>query len=93
MLIVAIGWIYVVLLMAVARGAVAAGHRAGARCCTLFVLLRRAPLAVVLYVMGAPARRAPAASGRAASRGRVSAGPDAGGHAPGDAVAPERKEP
>jgi hypothetical protein len=44
------------------------------------------PLSVVLYIMGAPARRR-------ARRAAESAAPDRSGVAPGDAVAPEREEP
>ena len=43
------------------------------------------PLAIVLYVLDTPARRARRAS--------AAADPDRGGHASGDAVAPERMEP
>ncbi len=85
MLIVALAWIYVVVLMAAAEAMSPAGTLLGA----FFTLLLYGivPLPIVLYLMATPARRERAR--------RASSGPDAdrGGHPPGDAVAPVGKEP
>ena len=83
---VAIGWMYVVLMMAVAEALAPNGSLLGA--VITFVLYGVLPLALVLYLLGTPARRR-AMRARDAS----AAEPDGSGHAPGDAVAPERKEP
>jgi membrane protein implicated in regulation of membrane protease activity len=82
MYLVAIGWMFVVVLMAGAEAMSPIGTLLGA----FFTLLLYGvlPLSIVLYVMGAPMRR------RAR---RASEPPDGGGHAAGDAVAPEREEP
>lgn len=82
---VAVGWMYVVLMVALAEALSPQGHWLGA----LSTLLAWGvlPLGVVLYILGTPARR------RARRAAEVSAAqPDRGGHAPGDAVAPEREE-
>jgi hypothetical protein len=87
-LLVAVGWIYVVLLMALAEASSPRGTLLGA----LFTLLLYGvlPLAIVLYLVGRPARR----RARAAREvGLSGAQPDGGAEAAGDAVAPERKEP
>jgi membrane protein implicated in regulation of membrane protease activity len=79
----------VVVMMAAAEAMSPIGSLLGA----FFTLLLYGvlPLSVVLYVMGAPGRRR---ARRAADMQAASAvQPDGSGHAPGDAVAPERKEP
>jgi hypothetical protein len=81
---VAIAWIYVVLMMAVAEALSTQGTVLGA--VITFVLYGVLPLSIVLYIIGTPARRR-------ARRAAESATPDGGGEAPGDAVAPEGKEP
>jgi hypothetical protein len=83
MLLVALAWIYIVVLMAVVEATSPSGTLLGA----FFTLLLYGvlPLSVVLYLLGTPARRARRASARA--------DPDRGAHASGDAVAPERIEP
>jgi membrane protein implicated in regulation of membrane protease activity len=88
MYLVAIGWMFVVVLMAAAEAMSPIGTLLGA----FFTLLLYGvlPLAIVLYVMGAPMRRR---ARRAAEERAASAAPDGGGHAAGDAVAPEREEP
>jgi hypothetical protein len=102
MYLVAIAWMYVVLMMAVAEALSSQGTLLGA----FFTLLLYGllPLGVVLYIMGTPLRRrarnpAPApqdaAPDAAAAPGLASArsqAPDASRVTPGDAVAPERKE-
>ena len=56
-----------------------------------FLLYGVLPLAIVLYLLGTPARRG--ARGQARGRPQRALDPDGGGHAAGDAVAPEREEP
>jgi hypothetical protein len=99
MYLVAIAWIYVVLMMALSEALSSQGTVLGA----LFTLLIYGvvPLGVVLYIMGTPLRRrriqrleaeadAQAAAGSAAAAS--TADHDAGGHAPGDAIPAVRKE-
>ena len=50
MYIVAIGWIYVVLMMAITEPSLVAG-------CLTFLLYGVLPLAIILYLIGAPQRR------------------------------------
>ena len=92
MYLVAIAWIYVVLMMALAEALSSQGTVLGA--VITFVLYGLLPLSVLLYIMGAPARgRARrAAEGAAVATAAPSATPDGGGMAPGDTVAPEGKE-
>jgi len=89
MILVAIGWLYVVLMMAVAEATGNQGSVLGA--VFTFLLWGVLPLSVVLYLMNEPARRRRRRAERLASV--AGAPPDGGDHAPGDAVAPERKEP
>ncbi len=99
MYIVPFGWLYVVLMMAVAEATNPTGTLLGAL--ITFVLYGLLPVLLVLYLMGTPARkRAIRARERAlaeASASPASLDPDAGRHAPaaaqGDGVAPVRKEP
>jgi len=90
MVLVALAWMYVVVMMAVAEATSNQGTWLGA----VFTLLLYGalPLGIVLYVMNTPARNA---RRRAADAAAASAPlePDRGGHAAGDVVAPERKEP
>ena len=83
MLIVAIAWIYVVLMMAVAEAMSSQGSILGA--VFTFLLYGVLPLSVVLYVMATPQRRR-------RRRAAESHPPDGGRQPPGDAVAPEREE-
>ena len=92
MLLVAIAWIYVVVLMAVVEATSSTGTLLGA----LFTLLLYGlmPLALVLYLLATPARRKARRAAEEAALAKASAAdPDRGGHAPGDAVAPVREEP
>lgn len=84
MYLVAIAWIYVVLMMAVAEAMSSQGTVLGA--VFTFVLYGVLPLSIVLYIMASPARRR-------ARRAAESAAPDGGSEAAGEAVAAERKEP
>ncbi|MCR5882721.1 hypothetical protein LRS03_07580 [Rhizobacter sp. J219] len=88
MYLVAIGWMFVVLCMAAAEAMSPVGSVLGA----FFTLLLYGvlPLSIVLYVMGAPARMR---ARKAAEAQAMSAAPDGSGHATGEAIAAERKEP
>ncbi|MCY7316301.1 MAG: hypothetical protein LH480_11945 [Rubrivivax sp.] len=104
MYLVAIAWIYVVLMMAVAEAISSQGTVLGA--VFTFLLYGLVPLAIVMYIMGTPGRRrrhkalemaagVSAGTSAAASAGtstNPSAPPDGSSHAAGDAVAAERKE-
>jgi len=81
---VAIAWIYVVLMMAVAEALSTQGTLLGA--VFTFLLYGVLPLSIVLYIIGTPARRR-------ARRAAESAAPDSGGETAGEAVAAEGKEP
>lgn len=93
MYLVAIAWGYVVLMMAVAEATGPNGTVLGA--VITFVLYGVLPLSLVLYVLGTPARRRALRRAEAAEATASAAPvePDGGGHAAGDPVAPERKEP
>jgi hypothetical protein len=85
MYLVAIAWIYVVLLMAVAEALAPTGSVLGA--VFTFVLYGVLPLTIVLYILGTPVRK------RALRRAAESAAqPDGRGEPSGDAVAPVREE-
>jgi hypothetical protein len=88
MYLVAIAWIYVVLMMAVAEAMSPQGTLLGA----FFTLLLYGalPLGLLLYILGTPHRRRQAAE--AAELGSDPT-PDGGGKTAGDAVAPVGKEP
>ena len=98
MLVVAVAWIYVVLMMAVAEATSPNGTLLGA----LFTVLLYGvlPLSIALYLIGTPRRRArrgalePDETARAGTGAPAGSAldPDGGGHPPGDAVAPVRKE-
>lgn len=95
MWIVVIAWMYVVLMMSLAEATSPQGSWLGAT--ITFIFYGVAPLSLVMYLLGTPARR------RALRRAEVvevaeqnhppSAQTDAGSLPAGDAVAPERKEP
>jgi predicted membrane channel-forming protein YqfA (hemolysin III family) len=84
---VALGWMYVVLMVAVAEAVSPQGTLLGA----FFTVVGWGviPLAVVLYILATPSRRAARARAEASA---PAIDPDGGGQAAGDAVAPERKE-
>jgi hypothetical protein len=91
MYLVAIGWLYVVLMMALAEALGPQGSVLGAVITLLMYGLM--PLAIVLYIMGAPARRRARRAAEALELAALrSAAPDGSGHAAGDAVTAERKE-
>jgi membrane protein implicated in regulation of membrane protease activity len=90
MYIVAIAWLYVALMMAVAEATNTTGTLLGA--IFTFLLYGLGPVALVLYLMGTPARRKRRKAQEAAAL-PASLEPDGGGHAPADTVAPVREKP
>ena len=86
MYLVAIAWLYVALMMAVAEATHAQGSVLGA--VFTFLLYGALPLALVLYLLATPARRARRHAAETAS----ALEPDAGGKPAGDALAPKREE-
>lgn len=92
MYIVPIAWLYVALMMAVAEANHSNGTVLGA--VITFLLYGAGPVALVVYLMGAPARRRAIKAKEAAELAQThSVQPDAGSHAPADAIAPVRKGP
>jgi membrane protein implicated in regulation of membrane protease activity len=85
MIIVAIAWIYGVLMMAIAEAMSSQGTLLGAA--FTFLMYGALPLSIVLYILGAPARRR-----RRRRDEAVSAAPDGGSVAPAASIAPEREE-
>ncbi len=96
MYIVAIAWLYVAVLMAVVEATSSTGTVLGA----IFTLLLYGalPMGLVLYVMGAPARRRAIKARESAELAAASVSadlhvaPDAHSEAAADPVAPVRKE-
>lgn len=103
LLLVGIGWMYVVVMMSVAEAMASNGTVLGALMTLL--LYGVAPLSLALYLLGTPGRRrrrreadtAAAAAAAAAESASTSAsqGPDphGRGHAAADPVPPVREEP
>jgi hypothetical protein len=106
MYLIAIGWLYVALMMSVAEATHSQGSVLGAL--VTFVLYGLAPVALLMYILGTPARKRAirareaaelaewhAARSTAHESGTSSASlqPDAGGEAAAGAVAPVRKVP
>lgn len=87
MYLIAIAWIYVVLMMSVAEALSTQGSVLGA--VFTFLLYGVMPLSIVLYIFGTPGRRRARQRAEAAAQ---SAPPDGAGHAAGDSVATEGKE-
>ncbi len=92
MYLIAIGWLYVALMMAVAEATHSNGTVLGA--VITFILYGVAPCALVLYLLGSPARRRAikARETRENTELVASIQPDAGSHAAADPVAPVRKK-
>jgi hypothetical protein len=89
---IAIGWLYVVLMMAVAEATNTTGTLLGA--IITFVLYGLAPVALLMYIMGTPGRkRAIRAREQAQQAAVASDQPDAGRETSADPVPPVRKEP
>lgn len=92
MYIVPIAWLYVALMMAIAEATHSNGTVLGA--VITFFLYGVGPVALVVYLMGAPARRRAIKAREAAELAQAhSVQPDAGRHATADAIAPVGKEP
>jgi mannose/fructose/N-acetylgalactosamine-specific phosphotransferase system component IID len=98
MWIVAIAWMYVAVMMALAEATSPQGSILGAL--ITFVFYGVAPLALVMYLLGTPGRRKARLAAQAQEQEQEqeqaqqdkSAQADASSLAAGDAVAPERKE-
>ena len=88
MYLIAIAWIYVVLMMSLAEAMSSQGTVLGA--VFTFLLYGVLPLGIVLYIFATPARKRLIRERQA--QAAASAPPDSGGHAPGDTTAAERKE-
>jgi hypothetical protein len=91
MLLVAIAWLYVVAMVAIVEATSTSGTLLGAA--FTLVLYGLLPLSILGYLFFSPARRRARRSAERAAVGVVPVDPDEGGHAAGDAVAPERIEP
>ncbi len=95
MLLVVVGWTYVVLMMAVAEATSSNGTLLGAL--FTFVLYGVLPVSIVVYIMGTPARKraikAREEAERQAAGAAASSQPDAGSEPSAGAVPPVREEP
>ena len=89
MYLVAIAWIYVTLMMAVAEATSSQGTVLGA--IFTFVLYGALPLSILLYIMGTGRRRR--ARRHAEARELPSTQGDGGNHATAEPGAPVREEP
>ena len=93
MYLIVIAWTYVALMMGVAE----ANHPNGTVLGAVFTVLLYGvgPVALLLYFMGRPARRAARRKreAEAAAAAAASAQPDGGGEPSANAVPPVRKEP
>jgi membrane protein implicated in regulation of membrane protease activity len=105
MYLVLIAWIYVAFMMAIAEATSPVGSLLGAA--FTFLLYGVLPMSVVAYIMGTPARRRAIKVKEAAEREQAlasnvmqnageddaSVAPNAHSEAPGNPIAPVRKEP
>ncbi|MEO5697392.1 MAG: hypothetical protein ABIQ60_09705 [Burkholderiaceae bacterium] len=91
MLLIAVAWIYVVLMIAVVEATSSGGTLLGA----FFTLLLYAvlPLGILGYLALGPARRRARRAADLASTAGPGLDPDGGSHAAGDPIAPVREEP
>jgi predicted membrane channel-forming protein YqfA (hemolysin III family) len=89
MYLIAIAWMYVVLMMSVIEALSTQGTVLGA--VFTFVLYGVFPLGIVMYILGTPGRRRLRRAAEASPP--ASAAPDGSSHAAGKAIAAERKEP
>jgi hypothetical protein len=95
MYLIVIAWLYVALMMAVVEATSSIGTLLGAF--FTFLLYGALPVALVVYLIGTPARKRAIKARETAelAKRRVEAShpPDAGSEPAADAVAPVRKEP
>ncbi|WIT11946.1 hypothetical protein PFX98_24255 [Paucibacter sediminis] len=91
MYLVAIAWIYVALMMVLAEATSSQGSVLGA--IVTFALYGVLPVSIVLYLLGTPARRAARRRAEAAAAPAPSNQADGSGHAPGEPLVAEGKEP
>ena len=96
LVLIALGWMYVVVMMALAEATSPVGSVLGA--VVTFFLYGVGPVTLVLYILGTPMRRRirreREALADATTQGSQPSGePDAGGEPPADAVTAMRKEP
>ena len=95
MYIIPIAWLYVALMMAFAEATNSNGTILGAL--ITFVLYGLLPIGLMLYFMGTPARKRALREREATERAQylsqqAAVDPDAGRHAPADAVTPVAEE-
>lgn len=91
MYIVPIAWLYVALMMAVAEATHSNGSLLGA--VITFLMYGLGPVALVIYLMGAPGRRRAIKAKEAIELSQAaSLQPDAGSHAAAGPVSTERKK-
>ena len=88
--VIAIAWLYAVLLASLAEATSTGGTLLGAT--LTLVLYGVLPLAIVIYVLLGPARKR-ARRGAEAEPSLSPLDPDQRGHPASDTVAPKRKEP
>lgn len=96
MLLIAFGWIYVVLMVSLVQATGGQGTLIGA--VITFAFYGLLPVGILVYLSLSPARRRKnraleASERQAAHTSGAALDPDGGRHAPGDPVAPEGKEP
>lgn len=103
MYLVAIGWMYVVLMMAVVEALSPVGTVLGAL--ITFVFYGLLPVSIIVYIMGTPGRKRARRQAEQAEQAELEASaaadpaeeasaapPDGGGQAAGDTVSPEGKK-
>lgn len=94
MYIIPLAWLYVALMMAAAEATSSNGTILGAL--ITFVLYGLLPIALMLYFMGTPARKRALREREAVERAQylshTARNPDAGCHAPADAIPPVAEE-
>jgi hypothetical protein len=91
LILIAVGWLYVALMMAVAEAGSTNGTLAGA--VFTFLAFGVGPVSLLLYLMSRGARRRARERREADANREASNAPDSAGEAAADAVAPVRKEP
>jgi len=89
MYIVAIGWMYVVVMMAVAEAISPQGTVLGAAITLVFYGLL--PVSIIVYIMGTPGRKRARLKAEAEAEASA-APPDGSGEPASDPVAPEGKQ-